>query len=201
LTSHERTDEALFESARNGNDDAFRVLVERHAGGLRTYIDRRLPRALRRKISVADVAQEAHVVALRRALDFEDRGDGSFRKWLNKIAELKVKEAIRKHAGTAKRAAGREISRGKRPDTGQFVGDATTPSQAAIGAEAAEQVRQALETLPEDYREVLRLTREECLTLREAAARMGRSREAAKKLYGRALLRFKKALDEIRGVA
>ena len=201
MTSHERTDEALFESARNGNDDAFRVLVERHAGGLRAYIDHRLPRTLRRKISVADVAQEAHIVALRRALDFEDRGDGSFRKWLNKIAELKVKEAIRKHAGTAKRAAGREISRGKRPDTGQFVDDATTPSQAAIGAETAEQVRQALETLPEDYREVLRLTREECLTLREAAVRMGRSREAAKKLYGRALLRFKKALDEIRGVA
>ena len=52
--------------------------------------------------------------------------------------------------------------------------------------------------LPADYREILRLCREEGLTLREAAERMGRSREAAKKLYGRALVRFSTELSRVR---
>ena len=54
-------------------------------------------------------------------------------------------------------------------------------------------------SLPPDYREVLRLAREEDLSLREVAERMGRSREAIKKLYGRALLRFKEAFDRLGG--
>ena len=37
---------------------------------------------------------------------------------------------------------------------------------------------------------MLRLTQFDGLTLREAAERMGRSREAVKKLYGRAMIRF-----------
>ena len=46
------------------------------------------------------------------------------------------------------------------------------------------------EALPPDYRTILRLVKEEGLTMRAAGERMGRSREAAKKLYGRALLRL-----------
>jgi DNA-directed RNA polymerase specialized sigma24 family protein len=49
--------------------------------------------------------------------------------------------------------------------------------------------------LPEDYREILLLTRAQGLTIREAAERMGRSLEAAKKLSARALARFGELLD------
>jgi DNA-directed RNA polymerase specialized sigma24 family protein len=51
-----------------------------------------------------------------------------------------------------------------------------------------------LKGLPEDYRRILELVQFEGLTLRDAAGRMGRSYEAAKKLYGRALSRFAKEL-------
>jgi len=165
------TDEALFDQARRGDEDAFRILYERHAGRLRARIDPVLPKNVKRKISTGDLVQETYLVALRRGLEFEDRGDGSFQRWLDRIAGFKVHEAIRQHARTAKRAAQREVTRGRRPDTAQFAGDDTTPSQAAIAAELTEHVLQAMESLPEDYREVLRLTRDECLTLRETATR------------------------------
>jgi RNA polymerase sigma-70 factor (ECF subfamily) len=59
-----------------------------------------------------------------------------------------------------------------------------------MAAESRAAVRRALDALPPDYRSVLLLTRFEGLSLAEAAARMGRSREAAKKLHARALARL-----------
>ena len=57
----------------------------------------------------------------------------------------------------------------------------------------------ALRQLPPDYQEILRLVREEDLTLRDCGARMGRSREAAKKLYGRALSSFTEMFERLQG--
>ena len=51
-----------------------------------------------------------------------------------------------------------------------------------------------MDKLPPDYREIIRLVQEEGLTMAEAAARMGRSRNAVKHLYGRALSQFAKLL-------
>ena len=62
-----------------------------------------------------------------------------------------------------------------------------SPSEPAGAAEEARAVNDALSLLPEDHRKILELVFHEHLTLREAGERMGRSREAAKKLYGRAL--------------
>ena len=50
-----------------------------------------------------------------------------------------------------------------------------------------------------DLPSIRRLAREEHLNLDEAAERMGRSREAVKKLYGRALCRFREIFDRMRG--
>ena len=56
-----------------------------------------------------------------------------------------------------------------------------------------------MRALPDDYRNVLRMALEDGLTLKEAARRMGRSHEAVKKLYGRALARLARELKDLRG--
>ena len=55
-------------------------------------------------------------------------------------------------------------------------------------------VRQAIRW-DDDDREILRLVQVEHLTLIEAADRMGRSYEATKKLYARALARLRALLE------
>ncbi len=60
-------------------------------------------------------------------------------------------------------------------------------------------VREALALLPEDYRRILELTYVDQLNLREAGERMGRSADAARKLYGRALARFTEVAKRMRG--
>jgi RNA polymerase sigma-70 factor (ECF subfamily) len=184
------TDGELVRRARGGSAPALRALFERHESALKGFLDRRLPAGLRRKVAPEDILQEAWLVANARLAEFEDRGEGAFRAWLMRIAEFKLREAVRAYLGTRKRADVREVSRGGRPDTSAFLGDSPSPSEVAQGNEMRDAAAKAMATLPDDYREVLRLVQVEGLTLKLAAERMGRSHEAVKKLYGRALARF-----------
>jgi len=108
---------------------------------------------------------------------------------------LKLRELVRRFLATDKRRGADEISRGARPDTAQFAGRGPSPSEAASAREMKRRAARAFDALPEDYRVVLRLVQSEGLTLGDAGARMGRSREATKKLYGRALSKLAQALD------
>ncbi len=103
-------------------------------------------------------------------------------------------EALRHHLLTEKRAGGREVTRGARPNSSAFRGREPSPSEVAIGEETRRRAAEALSELPEDHREVLALVQVEGLTLADAAVRMGRSYEATKKLYGRAASRLAKGM-------
>jgi len=190
-------DEELFQRFLDGDEQALSVLLTRHRGAVKAALNRKIPDRMRRRISVMDVVQDAEIAIFEKCERFENRGDGSFRRWLFGISENKLREALRHHGGTAKRAAGQEATTGQRPATAAFAGNGPSPSEAAMGVEFAEQVRIAMQELPDDYRRVLQLTREAGLTIREAAEHMDRSREATKKLYGRAFVRFKQVFDEM----
>jgi len=185
----------LIARIRAGDEQAFGVLFDRYLATLRAYLRDALPARLQARVSASDLLQEARMVAFARLSDFVAKGvDGSFRAWLLKIVELKVREAVRCHGATGKRAAGRELARGDRPDSALFVATGPSPSQAAMAGEARRRVREALRELSPDHRRVIELVRLEGLTLREAAERLGRSREATKKLYGRAMCRLTEGL-------
>jgi RNA polymerase sigma-70 factor (subfamily 1) len=188
---------ALIERYRMGDEDALRALFDIHGGALQRWLRGRLPGRLSRRISVADLLQEVQIVAYRKRQDFAPDGPGSFRTWLIGIAERKTREAVRHHERAAKRAAGREVTRGERPATAQVAGHHATPSQHAIAQETAERARRVLASLAPDDREVLRLAREQQLPLREVAEQMGRSYAAARKLYARALVRFRRAFEDL----
>ena len=184
---------------RAGDDDAFRDLLGRSQPALEARIRHCLPGRLHRRIDVSDVLQESCVVALRRRQDLEARGEDAFRNWLLGIVELRTREAVRFHERTAKRSTRREITETGRPATSQFPSRQPSPSQVAMGGELRALARDAMAALPDDYREVLRLTREDRLDLKAVAEVMGRSYEATKKLYGRAVVRFRDTLRALRG--
>jgi RNA polymerase sigma-70 factor (ECF subfamily) len=189
----------LFAAAREGDGDALLRLVQRHEGVLRRRIEHVLPQALRRRLSVSDVLQETRLVALERRDRFDWRSDGALRAWLLAIAENKARRAVQRHVRVGKRSLLHEVTRARRPDTGLVAGAEPTPSEAAVGNETAEIARRAMQELKPEYREVLRLCREEDLTLVQAAERLGRSHAATKKLYGRALARFSAVFHRLRG--
>jgi RNA polymerase sigma-70 factor (ECF subfamily) len=184
----DRDDERqLVARAREGDAEAFRTLCDRYEEGLRKRIGHWVNGRVTQKVSVSDVLQESYITAHDRISDFEDRGEGAFRAWIAQIAEFKAKEALRRYVGTGKREIGREAPRDARPESAMLAGHGPSPSELVIAKERLEEIQRAMARLPGHYREVLRLVQGEGLKLSEVAARLDRSYEATKKLYGRAL--------------
>ena len=190
------TDEDLVRRVRAGDEAAAQQLFERHLPALRAKARARLPAALRGKVAESDVVQEAWLAAFLDVGKFEDRGDGSFAKWLQKILRHKLLDEVRRHARVGKRDARRE----ERLATGASVVDAgqASPSVEAHDAERSAALRGAIDELASDHATVLRLIHQEGLTLVEAGARMGRSADAVRKLYGRALVQLGSRVRERR---
>jgi RNA polymerase sigma-70 factor (ECF subfamily) len=182
------TDEDLVRRVRAGDEAAARLLFERHLPALRAKARARLPSTLRGKVAESDVIQDAWLAAFLDVGKFEDRGDGSFGKWLRAILEHKIGHEIERHVAAGKR----DVRRERRMRTGSVDGFGATPDQPspsgqAVSAEEEDLLRAAVASLPDDYATVVRLVHIEGLTLVDAGARMGRSADATRKLYGRAL--------------
>jgi RNA polymerase sigma factor (sigma-70 family) len=192
-------EEELIRRYRNGDGDALCVLFDRYDSVLRARAARFLPSRLRRRHSIADVLQEARMVAFDRRADFEPRDDASLRNWLLEIVTRKARRAVQRHDGAAMRSARREVTRAQRAATGQIRADLPSPSQVAIASELAELVERAMRSLPEHHREVLDLAIRDQRNLKEIAVLTGRSYDAVKKAYGRALARLMRTLRDLRG--
>src|SRR5262245_11855120 len=194
--AREPSDEELVRRIRAGDEAALRLLFERHLPALRAKARARLPAAVRGKVGASDVVQEAWLSAFLGLGDFEDAGDGSFGRWLRKIVERKVSDEVRRHSRVKKRSARREVrfataAERLEPDPGE-----PTPSQVVGDAERAASVRALVDGLSEDHATVIRLVHEEGLSLVEAGRRMGRSPDATRMLYGRAMSRLASRLPD-----
>ena len=84
---------------------------------------------------------------------------------------------------------------------GGFQDDAPSPGALAVAREDHAAARAALDELPEPHREILRLVHAAGLTVPEAAKYVGRSPEATRKLYARAVASLAKAVGARRGGA
>ena len=186
----------LLDRARAGDASAHARLFDRHVPVLEGRVRRLLPRAVLQKVSVSDVLQEARIVAFDRLEEFRSAGGDGYRAWVLKITDLKAREALRNHTRAAKRAVGRERPRPSGADSLALAARGPTPSQQAMTAELRGTVLRVLGTLTPSDQEVLRLARLEGRPIREVAEHMGRSLEAVKKLYARALARFAKAFAD-----
>ena len=169
----------LLRSARGGDREALDDLFRRHQGRLLAFLRARMDPALARTVAPEDILQETHLEAARKVGEFEDRGSASFYRWLVAIARFKIAEADRARQARKRAAVG--------PLDAEPVSPDTSPSGGAIRAERAALLRAALESLPGDQAEAVRLRYLEGLTIAETAERMGRTPAAVKALVSRGL--------------
>lgn len=171
---------------RTGDETAARLLFERHLPALRARARSRLPASLRGRVGESDVIQEAYLAAFLAIGDFEDRGDGSFAAWVRSILERRILNEVRDGVA-AKRDARREVRIPTAAGGGEPARDQASPSEEVMVDEDAARVRVARASLSEDHRTVIALVHDEGLTLARAGEAMGRSADAARKLYSRAV--------------
>ena len=135
----------------------------------------------------------------RRLADFLERQPMPFHVWVRRTAYEQLLALRRQHLGADKRAVGREVALPDRSSlllAQRLVGKASTPSRQLERRELARQVRRVLLELPDLDRELLFLRTFEGLPYAEAADILGIEPAAARKRYGRALVRLQQLLAD-----
>ncbi|MCC7013295.1 MAG: sigma-70 family RNA polymerase sigma factor [Planctomycetes bacterium] len=143
-------------------------------------IERRLGHTLRAQYAAEDVLQEALLQAWRSRGEFEWRGLPSFRQWLLTIIERRIRDladlvaARKRGGGFAQISLERSRAHGATTAGGDdgFPAATTTPSRLAMYREQADAMQRALESLPEELREVVRLRLFEQRPLLQIAAEL-----------------------------
>ncbi len=152
------------------------------------------------KVDASDLVQQTLLDAHRDFDRFAGQTEGEWLAWLRQILAHNTGDAIR-HFGTAeKRAAKREVSlAGAGPDDSagfawEPASPEASPSQLALHNESELLLAEAIDKLPEDYRDVIVLRNLQRLPFDEVASRLNRSRPAAQMLWARAIQKLRELL-------
>jgi RNA polymerase sigma-70 factor (ECF subfamily) len=179
--------------------------VEAHRPRLVAFIAQRMSPGLRQRLDPDDIVQEVSLAAVRPAGATAPEGPprDPF-SWLCHVAEQRIVDAHRRHFGAAKRDAGREISidaplrNAADDDPGGFASllavSMTTPSQ-ALSRDAKEyRLARAVESLPPEQRDAVRLRYVDGLPTKEIAERLGKSDVAVRVLLSRTVQKLQQLL-------
>lgn len=197
----------LVQDARLGDGEAFNSLLADSRDRLRRMVEARLDRRLQSRVDADDIIQEAFLEAAARREEYFRGPPQPFFLWLRFLVGMHLLRVHRHHLGAQMRDAGREISlyRGGLPEASsaalaaRLLGKFTSPTQAAVRAERALRLQEALNSLEGIDREILSLRHVEQLSRAESAQVLGIDELAAAKRYFRALKRLREALADLPG--
>jgi RNA polymerase sigma-70 factor (ECF subfamily) len=195
----------LVEQASHGDPIAVQALLERYLPGLRAFIRLRVGEVIREKESTSDLAQSVCLEVLAHMDRFQYRGEVGFKNWLFTTALRKIANRY-KYYGADKRDVAREVSAVTPPGSSGSAANLLecyhsfyTPSQDAMQREEVARIEGAFDQLPENYREVITLSRVVGLSRAEIAAELNTTEDTVRGLLSRALSRLSTILDRPTG--
>ncbi|MEM7308667.1 MAG: sigma-70 family RNA polymerase sigma factor [Planctomycetota bacterium] len=183
----------LTEAAARGDRRALEELLVLHLPDLRAYVRLRMGRRLRGRERESDLLQTVCREILQGGERFRFSGEGAFRAWLYTTAFRKLSKR-----GAFYRAERRDAGRETEAEPGELLdvyARFAAPSQAAVAADELERIEAAFAELPEDYREVILLSRIVGLERAQVAVEMGRTEDSVRNLLHRALTRLAQAIE------
>ena len=199
--------QVLLERALGGDRGALAELFERHRGRLEQMVRLRLDRRLQGRLDPADVLQDACLDVARRFKEYAADPALPFFLWIRFLTGQRLVDLHRHHLGAKMRDAGREVALGQGhvPQASSeslaelLLGRLTSPSRAAVRAEAQARVQEALSAMDPVDREVLVLRHFEMLSNEETAQVLGLKPSAASNRHMRALKRLKEIMAQAPG--
>jgi RNA polymerase sigma-70 factor (ECF subfamily) len=192
--------EELLSRARAGDGRALGQLLEAYRSYLALLARLQIGRRLQSKVDPLDVVQETFLEATRTFGQFRGTTEGELIGWLRQMLASHLALVVRRFLGTRRRDVrlerelAEDLDRSSRVLDQGLQASSSSPSQQVIRREQAVLLADALERLPEAYREVIILRHLEGLSFPEVARRMGRTVDSAKNLWPRALVRLRRLL-------
>jgi RNA polymerase sigma-70 factor (ECF subfamily) len=193
-------DTKLLARLRSGDESALAEFIEANRPALLGFLHSRIGSHLAKKTEAEDILQDASLEAVR-SLDKAPLDTWDPLHWLFQICERKIIDAHRRHFASQKRDASREASL---PDGSEAAGglanllaaSMTTPSAAFSRDQRQLRVLAAIDTLPEDQREALRLRYLVGLPSKEIAEKLGKTDGAVRVMLSRSLGKLQEMLGE-----
>jgi RNA polymerase sigma-70 factor (ECF subfamily) len=189
----------LLEEIAGGNRQALERLLERHRPRVHAFIVARFDPKLRGRLDPSDVVQEAHLEIVRRMDGFLKSRPMPFHVWVRKTAYERLLNLRRDHRKRARRSVDREVvlpDRSSLMVARPLLAGGPSPSQQLAARELADRITQAVAQLAESDREILLMRHAEDLPYEEIACLLEIEPAAARKRYGRALIRLQKVLAD-----
>lgn len=173
------TDVTLARQAGEGDDAAFRLLMQRHLQPLRGFL------ALRAPVPdlIDEVAHDAFVFAYQNMRDFKE---GSLQPWLRSIAHNLLRDRLKAYA--------RDCAKHERYSEQVRWEMALEASDKPVSAES-DHLATCLEKLRYHQRTILDLRYESGLSSEEIARRTGRSTLAVRTLLMRVRQQLRKCIE------
>jgi RNA polymerase sigma-70 factor (ECF subfamily) len=201
------SDTELVDRAVAGDRAALASLFTTYRPRLSRIATFRMDPRLAVRIDVDDMLQDTFLAAAQRLPHILRDAPDSIFLWLRMILGQTLVDLHRRHLGAQSRNAARDRSLDAGWDSNStsaslrfsLLGSITSPSEAALRQEAAEQLDTALQTLGEADREILALRHFEELSNREASRLLEISEPAASLRYTRALVRLKAVMETLPG--
>jgi RNA polymerase sigma-70 factor (ECF subfamily) len=188
---------ALLDAVRRGDGQALEDLLGRYRPQLHDFIDRHCDPRLRARVDPSDVVQDTQMEVARRIHDFLATRPMPFRLWLRKKARERLLNLRRDHLTRGRRSVAREEPYPDRSSlllARPFLARGPSPSQQLEERELGERVSRAVGQLAEADREILLLRHAEDLPFEEIGCLLDIEPAAARKRFGRALIRLQNLL-------
>ncbi len=193
--------EELIEAALSGEEGAAGRLLARYSNYLTLLARVEIGKRLQGKLDPADLVQETFLEAHRHFPAFRGSSEPEFVGWLRKIMAGVLANTIRRYFGTKARDPRLEqdlqigIDQSSCIMAGaQLISPASSPSESAARREQSVLFADALDRLPDDYREVIVLRHLEGLTFAGVSERMGRSVDSVEKIWLRAIAKLRQTV-------
>lgn len=185
----------MIARARDGDRDALGELLEQHRAYLKLITQRSIGNQLGGRLDASDIVQQTCLSAFGNIHKLLSDNPDEFAAWLRKVHERNVQNAVRDHVETQKRALDRQQSLDESGWRPELPAKQTSPSQRLLEGERAVQLAAAMQVLPPDQREAVRLRYLEGQSVEEIARQMQRTRFSVAGLIKRGLARLRGQLQ------
>ncbi|MEL7497806.1 MAG: sigma-70 family RNA polymerase sigma factor [Planctomycetota bacterium] len=190
----------LLSLARSGDNCALGQLLDNHRNFLLKIANQDLDRQIKSKVGSSDVVQESLLTAHQNFARFHGDSRNELLAWLRQILTHDLLEARRTYKGTQKRQVDREkpIQYGSHFQS-PLVDPNSTPKTNALALEESQVLKAAIAELAEDHQQVIELHSWQHKSFEEVGSILGRSADACRKLWTRAILKLQQAISKQKG--
>lgn len=189
---NQRPIEKLLQEARDGNPQALSGLLDSCRDYLLAVANSELETWLQGKIGASDFVQETFVAACKNFNDFRGTTEAELLGWLRVILRRQISTTGRSYRFTEKRSVDREVPLNNLAKT---TSNNLNPLSELLRDENVERLKKAIAQLTPDYRAAIELRSIEQLSFIEIGQRLGRSEDASRKLWGRAMIVLSELLE------